>query len=200
VPELWSPRVRSPTRRQCGTQAPDRPQNLGPVLRDFQPGRKPLNQTHRGPRHKLSALTKLSPHVGLQQIEMTHAIGPQDVSTATRLQPHRLLEVRVDRAAHDSRVDLPILEEAATRAPQAPMEIQAPVANSLLICRDLGVGRDSGAPITPRTVHQNLIDEVISVLAFASISKPVARRLYIPAHVVSLPEPDSLPGRHSSRS
>ncbi|MGW3562053.1 hypothetical protein ACWDNT_33005, partial [Streptomyces sp. NPDC000963] len=40
-----------------------------------------------------------------------------------------------------------------------------------------------------RTVHQNLIEEVISVLAFASISKPVAERLYIPAHLVSLPEP-----------
>ncbi len=73
------------------------------------------------------------------------------------------------------------------------MEIQTPVAGSFLTCWDLGVGRDSGAPITPRTVHQNLVEEVISVLAFASISKPVAGRLYIPAHLVSLPEPDSLP-------
>lgn len=170
VPELWPPRVQSPTSRQCGAQAPDRPQNLGPVLRDFQPGGKPFNQTRRGPRHKLSALTKLGPHVGLQQVEMTHVIGPQDVSTAARLQPHRSLEVRIDRSAHDSRVDLPILEEAAPRAPQPPMEIQAPVARSLLICWELGVGRDSGAPVTPRTVHQNLIEEVISVLAFASIS------------------------------
>ncbi|MFE8941907.1 hypothetical protein ACFYNX_31075 [Streptomyces sp. NPDC007872] len=111
------------------------------------------------------------------------------MSTATRLQPHRLLEARIDRAAHDSRVDLSILEEAAPHAPQPPMEIQAPVAGSLLFCRDLGVGRDSGAPVTPRTVHQNLIEEVISVLAFPSISKPVAGRLYIPAHLVSLPEP-----------
>lgn len=130
---------------------------------------------------------------------MTHVIGPQDVSAAARLQPHRSLEVRIDRAAHDSRVDLPILEEAAPRAPQPPMEIQAPVAGSLLICWELGVGHDSGAPITPGTVHQNLIEEVISVLAFASISKPVAGRLYIPAHLDRLPEPDSLPGRHPSR-
>ncbi|MCJ1676271.1 hypothetical protein MTF65_02635 [Streptomyces sp. APSN-46.1] len=39
-------------------------------------------------------------------------------------------------------------------------------------------------------MHQNFIEEVISVLAFAPISKPVAGRLYIPAHSISLPEPD----------
>ncbi|MFH8717314.1 hypothetical protein [Streptomyces zaomyceticus] len=49
-------------------------------------------------------------------------------------------------------------------------------------------------------MHQNLIEEVISVLAFASISKPVAKHLYIPAHLASLPEPTRCPaGTHLAR-
>jgi hypothetical protein len=70
------------------------------------------------------------------------------------------------------------------------MEGLAPGADSVLVCEDPWVGRDSGAPVTPRTPDEYLVEEVISVLAFASISKPVAGRLCIPTHLISLPEPD----------
>lgn len=75
------------------------------------------------------------------------------------------------------------------------MEVQDPGAGGLLIRGDAGVGRDSGAPITPRTTHQYLIEEVISVLAFALIPKPVTGRFCIPAHSISLPEPDLAAGQ-----
>lgn len=117
---------------------------------------------------------------------MARVVRPQHVSTAARLQPHRPLEVRIDRTAHDSRADLPVLEEPALHATQPPTEIQSPGAGDPLICGDPGVGRDSGTPITPRTTHQHLIEEVIPVLALALIPKPVPGRLCIPAHSISL--------------
>jgi hypothetical protein len=69
------------------------------------------------------------------------------------------------------------------------MLIPVPGADGVLVCGAPGVGRDRGAPVTPRTSDEHLVEEVVSVLTFASITKPVAGRLCIPTHVISLSEP-----------